>query len=170
MKVCKLNSRLVGPRRSKSCWKAGDLSLGNQITAGATGANVLTAAPRNLCHVESVLFLRPAFGISCLWGPVWFFKILAKQPISWFTEFNCLILTESLKNIHTGETATYSLCRKNSHKTRICLRRPRLCLHIINFFFFIQLNCDWSKNPMWPITPLRPTDANTTIWFFVFLS
>lgn len=71
-----------------------------------------------------------------VYGPVWFFKILAKQPISWFTEINCLILTESLKNIHTGETATYSLCRKNSHKTRIGLRLLRFCLHIINFFFY----------------------------------
>lgn len=69
-------------------------------------------------------------------GQFGFCKILAKQPISWFTEFNCLILTESLKNIHTGETATYSLCRKNSHRTRICLRLLSFCLHIINFFFY----------------------------------
>lgn len=101
------------------------------------------------CWISSVSLNQPLEYL--VYGPVWFFKILAKQPISWFTEFNCLILTESLKNIHTGETATYSLCRKNSHKTRICLRRPRLCLHIINFFFLskwiateVRTPCDQS--------------------------
>lgn len=158
LKVCKLNSWVVRPWGSKSCW--------NQIMVGATGANVLTAAWKNFCHVESVQFLLPTVGISCLW-PVWFFKILAKQSISWFTEFNCLILTESLKTSIQGDSSLLLVKKKKSHKTRICLRLLSVCLHIISFFV-IQLKCYWSKNTH--VTNHTPPQTNWCKYnHFVFI-